>query len=362
MINKKRLTNTFLKIVQIDSPTGSEDSMAKYLTDFAKSLNLEFYKDLTGNVVIKRHGEGIPLLLTAHIDTVEPGRNIKPVIENDVIKTSTQTILGADNKAAVAVLLELLQTIVENDINTNPLECVFTVSEEVGNLGALNLDYSKLDSKFGFSFDSAKPVNTIVLASPYYNRFDIKIEGKSSHAGKPENGINALSILNSALNKIKLGRIDKDTLCNIGKILGGSVRNTVPGTIELNGEVRSYSENSLNKVTQNIIDEFIAAAVASEAQVEYEVVRENSGFKFLKEDSLVTFATTVMEELNLTPAHVESSGCYDANIFNEKGIKVLNFGNGSLNNHTVDECISVDNLYKTAELAYCLVTKNIKNF
>src|SRR3989338_6943680 len=182
MINEKRLVDTFLKLVQIDSPSGQEKILVNYLVDYIKSLSLPLLVvvDKSGNIICKTFQNDKPILLTAHLDTVEPGKSIKPVIKSGVIKSDGTTILGADNKVGVVAILESLTSYFEKYRNLPSLEVVFTVSEEVGNLGAINLDYSSLRSKLGFSFDGGEPVGTITTASPYYTRFDITLIGKSA--------------------------------------------------------------------------------------------------------------------------------------------------------------------------------------
>lgn len=338
-----RLINTFLEIVQIDSITGHEVKMANWIYAKLKKIGLNPVRDNYGNIIAKVEGKGDPILLTAHLDTVEPGKNVKPIVENGLIKSSNNTILGADNKVAVAIILELLENFAENKIDRS-LEIVFTLSEEVGNYGAVNLDYSLLNSKVGFSFDSEGEIGTIITASPFYNRFDLKIIGKSAHASQPENGINALIILKNVLSKVTLGKVDEDTIANIGVVNGGSVRNTILGELEVKGEVRSFVEKKIVNATQKIIEAFEYEAKAFGAHIEYEVVRENPGFKFDKNEPLIKKATKVFEDLNIKPKLKESYGCYDGNIFVGHGIKVLNMCDGSKYSHTVNECITVDNL------------------
>lgn len=350
-----RLTDTFLKLVQIDSPTGSEANISEFVIHKLVSLGLDTIKDNYGNVIAKLKGKTESVLLTAHLDTVEPGRGVKPVIENGIIKTSGDTILGADNKVAVAIILETVERLVERKEDIS-VEVVFTLSEEVGNYGAVNLDYSLLKSKFGYSFDSEGEIGTIITASPYYDRFDIEIFGKSAHASQPENGINALKILNNVLNRITLGKVDEDTIANIGVVSGGSVRNTILGNLKINGEVRSFVEEKIKNTTEFIVNVFKDEARKMEANINIDVVRENPGFKFSKDEAVIKNAINVFNKMKINPVLKESYGCYDGNIFIGKNIKVLNMCDGSKYSHTVDEQISLENLYKIADVAYNLIT------
>lgn len=338
-----RLINTFLEIVQIDSPTGHEENMSRWIYQKLEKLRLNPMVDSYGNVIAKYLGNSKPILLTAHLDTVEPGRGIKPIIENGIIKPAGKTILGADNKVAVAIILEAIERLVERKEKIS-VEVVFTLSEEVGNYGAVNLDYSLLKSKVGYSFDSEGEIGTIITASPYYDRFDIEIVGKSAHASQPENGVNALEILNNVLNNIKLGKIDSDTIANIGVVNGGSVRNTILGSLILKGEVRSFVEEKINDHTQNIVSVFNSEVKKAKAEITIDVVRENPGFKFDKNEPIIKNAINVFNKMEVKPVLKESYGCYDGNIFIGKNIKVLNMCDGSKYSHTINECISIDNL------------------
>lgn len=356
-INTERLIETFFKLVQIDSPSGFEKDISKYVYNKLNELNLKTYIDSFGNVIGKISGNSHDtIMLSAHLDTVEPGRNIIPTLDKGIIKSSGSTILGADNKAGVAVILEVLEVLYESNIKDHKnLEVVFTTSEEVANLGALNLDYTSLDSKVAFTFDSGSPVGTITVASPFYNSFDMQIIGKTSHAAHPEMGISALNILNLALNEFKFGRIDEETVCNVGVISGGQVRNSVIGEIKLMGEVRSFNEITLEEITSEIQKTFKNSANEFECDIYYKVIRENGGFKLEETDPLVISATQYLENIGIAPKFKVSTGCYDANIFFDHGIKTLNFGNGSRNNHTVDEQIDVSDLYKLSLLALEIV-------
>lgn len=353
-MDKNRLINTFLKIVQIDSPTGYEKEMVAWVCAKLSNLGIDYKIDDFGNIIARVGSGDRSHLLTAHLDTVEPGRGIKPVILDGLIKSSGDTILGADNKIAVAVILEVLENIKEQKLDV-PLEIVFTLSEEVGNLGAVNLDYSLLKAVDGFSFDSEGEIGKVIVGSPFYSRFDIEIIGESAHASKPENAVNALLVINNALNKIKIGRVDDDTICNIGIIEGGSVRNTIPGKIILKGEVRSFVEGKLEEAVDNIKNSLFDSANIFGAQIKINVVRENSGYRLNKTDRDLEFVAKTFESLKIKPKFVKSYGCSDANIFLEHGIKIINLADGSRFPHTNNEYISIKSLFLLSKLISHLV-------
>lgn len=354
-MNSERLLKTFTDIVQIDSPTGFEAEMSSEIATRLRKLGLESTTiDKTGNVIAHVDGDFNKevLIFNAHLDTVEPGRGIKPIITSDgVIKSSGDTILGADNKVGVAVILEAVESLREEGFLSNhPLDLVFTVSEESGNVGAVNLDYQRIRSKKGHSFDaSSVPLGTIVTASPFYNRFDIDIKGKSAHASKPEEADNVLEIFGIALGNLRLGRVSEDTLVTIGRVRAGDVRNAVPGSMIINGEVRSFIENELELETENVRRAFaiaIKARATSQIKMDFERVRENSGFKFDPNNPFIQEIMQKLKKMNIPPSLIKSMGCYDANIFAEHGLMVVNHGGGSARAHTVDEQIHIKDLEK----------------
>ena len=354
MINEQRLLNTFIDLVKIDSPSGFEKDIVEHVIKLLSNLNLpiEIKKDSYGNIICKTNVNETPILLTAHLDTVEPGRGVNPVTVDGVIKSDGKTILGADNKVGVAVIIESLTSYFEQNKNLPSLEVVFTVSEEVGNLGAINLDYSNLRSKLGYSFDGSEAVGSITIASPFYTRFDIVIVGKSTHAGKPEEGINPLSVFTDAMQNISLGRLENETLCNIGMVNGGVARNSVPASLTLNGEVRSYAEATLEQTLNNIYTQFNKSCEKYNAKLVFEKVRENGGFEFSETDADIKKISETLTSEGFSISLEKSLGCYDANIFVDNGIKIINFGNGSKFNHTVDEQIAVKDLNEIARVGF----------
>jgi tripeptide aminopeptidase len=359
MIDTTRLIETFKTIVAIDSPTGREQPMVDFLTHFFSTSRATIATDEHRNVLVTVAGHGAhtdstPLFFNAHIDTVEPGRGIECIVDGDTLRSKGETILGADNKVAVAALLEMLTVLEEKQLDHPPLEVLFTASEEVANLGALHFDYTKLSATHGYSFDSGEDTGTIIIASPYYNRFDITIHGKASHAARPEQGINALDIFCLGYATFRMGRISENTVCNIGHIEAGHVRNTVPGELTIRGEVRSFVEKELEETTELIVENFTKKAEHYGATITVDVVRENGGFDYAEDDAFVQFGATHVHACSKTPRFFRASGCYDANIFSEKGIKVLNFANGSRDSHSTNEHISIADFVYTTELALSL--------
>jgi len=339
----------FLDLIRIDSPTGDEDGIAKFIQDYLQNLNLKSEIDKAGNVLAEIPGNKKleTLILTAHMDTVEPGRGIRPIIDKaGNITSSGDTILGADNKAGVAGILSVLGQLSPEH---HPLELIFTVSEESDNLGAKKLDYKKLRAKKGFSFDTSDLVlGDLVLSAPFYTRFDVSILGKFAHASRPDNAVSVLPELNKILSQIKLGVVTKNTLINIGVINSGFVRNAVPGEVIIKGEVRSKSQQELNFYKNHIKSLF--RIVSSKVKVKIDVVDENPGYIISKKEKFVKETIKKLKKMNLKPEIKEVWGCFDANIFAENGIKIINFGYGGKNAHTTAETIKVKDLEKLTKL------------
>lgn len=353
----KRLVRTFLGLVKIDSPSGHEEKVREYVVQFVEKLGLKTIQDARGNLIVKVDGVGEPILLGAHLDTVEPGSNIKPQIKDGIIKSSGDTILGADNKVAVAAILEVLKYSLESKLKTKRLDVVFTLSEESGEFGSSRLAYENISARRGYTFDSLSPLGSIITASPFYNRFDIKIIGKSVHASLPQEGINALQILGIALNKIKLGKINSKTIANIGIVNGGHGINTIPGDMRIKGEVRSFVGRQVEEYSNFIVNTFKEIAGQFGGKIEAEIFQDSPGYEYDEKDEFIGATKKAVKDFGLKPVLVKNWACSDANIFNEHGIKTLNLGDGVNNPHTVKESTSVENLNLLSKLILTLATQ-----
>lgn len=350
------LVNLFFDLVKIDSPTGHEDEVAKYVAKFFEKRKMKPQVDSFGNIIVKLDGEGEPIFLSAHLDTVEPGRGIKPVIKNGKIKSSTNTILGADNKVTLAALMHLADELQERKVMHRPIDLVFTRYEESENLGAINLNYKLIRAKSGFISDASRPVGVIITASPFYLRFDIEILGNSSHASRPEDANNAVLVFADAVRSIKLGKIDSKTITNIGVVNAGHVRNTIPGEMRLSGEIRSFEDGKVEKISKSLISEFQKSAKKYGSKIKTKVVLENPGYEYEKSDELIKQAQKSIKSVGSKAILERYYGCSDANIFVGKGLKILNIGNGSRNAHTIDEEISIKDFEKFYRLILSLIT------
>ncbi len=367
MINKQRLSELFKFLVEIDSESGNEKKICLEIKKIMESLGCETIIDDagkkagadTGNLIAKFKGNKSkePIMLNAHMDTVKPGNGAKALLKDGVFTSDGTTVLGADDKSGIAIIIEALRVIVENRLDCGPIEFVFTISEETGLLGAKYLNYDLISSKYGYCLDT-KDTYALVVKSPESNFFEFKIYGKDAHAGiEPEKGINAILIASKAIANLKLGRIDEETTCNIGLIQGGKAPNIVPSYVVVTGEARSHSEIKLQKLSDNIINTF-------KNTVNLFKKNSNSNLPYLeiicKKDFLatncdishktITLAQKAAKNLGKEIKLIATGGGADANVFFEKGIITGVLGTGMKDVHTLRESILVEDIKETTEL------------
>ncbi|MDL1974870.1 MAG: M20/M25/M40 family metallo-hydrolase [Deltaproteobacteria bacterium] len=370
MMNQDRLAGTFRDLVEIDSVSRKEGKIAAVICNMLKSMGAHVFVDdagkktgsNTGNIVAGFPGnmdEIQPLLLNAHIDTVQPGENIKVLFSDNTFRSDQTTILAADDKSAVAILLEALLVCKEQNVRHGPIELVFTICEEIGLLGAKHLDYSRITARYGYCVD-ATDVDGIVTRAPAANRLRFDLHGRDAHAGAaPERGINAIQIAAKAIAGLTMGRIDEETTANIGVISGGKATNIVPDMVRVEGEVRSHDTEKLARETARIVEAF-----EHETATYKETSLSDNGLPDVEVSILPDFPT-----LNVPEDHIvvqlakkaalnkghslvcKKSGLgSDANIFAGKGILTGVLGTGMRDMHTVRESIRLDDMVRSAEL------------
>jgi tripeptide aminopeptidase len=372
MINKDRLADTFKFLVEIDSVSGEEREISQEIQKIWGSLGAETFTDGAGEKIDGNAGNLIawfpgnkvvePMLLNAHMDTVEPGRGIRPQFENGIFTSRGDTILGADDKSAVAVLIEVMRVLKEEGTDHGPLEIVLTVAEEVGLKGAKNLDFSRIRSRFGYALDSSD-TEGIVVRAPGANRIEFRIHGKDAHAGAaPEKGINAIMLAAEALTGLEIGRIDRETTCNIGVIEGGKAINIVPSLVIVKGEARSHDRAKLDRTTETMIAAFEKAVgdyrdqhkgdFSENEGPRLEVVVENDFLStHIPEDHrVVQLAARAAGNLGRGMRAKPTGGGADANVFFQKGIFVGVLGTGMRDMHTVRESVALEDMVKAAAL------------
>ena len=365
----KSIVDYFISLVQIDSESKQEKDVALKLEKDLKALGAEVKFDKAnektegniGNLYAYFPGkkDKEPILFCAHMDTVKPGIGINPQILKDRITSDGTTILGSDDKSGIAQIVWAIRDIKESNIIHAPIEIVFTTAEEVGILGSKNLDYSLIKSKFGFALDS-RDVGSLTIGAPSENDLKIFVQGKEAHAGvEPEKGLNAIKIASEAITKIPLGRIDEETTCNIGKIAGGKATNIIPNYVKIEAEVRSHSEEKLQKITQQICT--ILKETASKYQVknpdgkiiyakaEITINKGYQSFRLKEDDEIIELVYGVNKNLDLPCTTSIGGGGSDANNFNLHGVKMAIVGTGMTSVHTVDEYILISDLEKGAQ-------------
>jgi len=349
MIKQERLVGSFCDLVRIDSPSDEEEEVALHLTDRLSRLGFSVARDAHGNVIASEDGEN-PLLLSAHMDTVEPGRGIQPIIKGDRITSDGTTILGGDCKAGVAAILEGLESVGEDATSRRPVQVVFTRGEEIGLVGASNLDYSMIRASEAVVFDGNGPVNTITGASPTYMRFDITVKGRAAHAGvEPEKGLSAIRIATEIINELPNGRLDDETTFNVGLISGGSVRNAVPAEATFGGEWRSRNTETLDSIKMQLLTTLDRARERyKEATIEEDLEVMFQMYNLDPEEQIVRLVTRVMRDMDLVPNIRPSGGGTDGNVMRLHGIESVVVGMSTNEMHTVNEYVVIPDLVNTA--------------
>ncbi|VEN73088.1 conserved hypothetical protein [Candidatus Desulfarcum epimagneticum] len=368
MIDTKRLSKTFRLLVGIDSLSGQEGAAAEELERILKSSGAETVFDdsssqtgsNTGNLIARFPGDPSkePLLLNAHMDTVGPGENIEVDFSDGVFSSRGKTVLGADDKAGVAILIETLQVLSENRLPHPPLELVFTVCEEIGLVGAKHLDYSLLKARRGYCLD-ASGRGLLVTRAPAANRLTFTVSGKSAHAGiEPEKGISAIRTAARAIAGLDLGRIDDETTCSIGIIQGGTASNIVPDRVRIEGEARSHDPEKLETVTQKMVAAFEDAAREVREEIgddrlpfsEASVEPDFPPIHIPDSHPVVQTALQAAAGLGIPLQTARAGGGSDANIFCSKGIDAAVIAIGMTNPHTCDEFIALDDMAQIVRL------------
>ena len=366
MLDIDRLALEFENLVRIESPSKKEGKLAYYIANIFEALGYKCFFDRSaentgaevGNLIVKIPGTipSPPLFFCAHLDTVGPCENPTIIFENGIFRTDGRTILGADDKAAIAILIEIAKILKENHFPHPPLEFIFTTCEEIGLIGAKNLDIELIDSKEGFVLDSENPWEVIIGAPSSY-KFKITVKGISAHAGlEPEKGINAIHVLCKIVSMLPTGRIDDETTMNIGTFQGGKFINIVPDFAEAEGEMRSHNEEKLDSL-QKFIEETLNEVISSypfkieefpKGKVKFEKIYQ--AFYIPPEDPLCQLIKTAGERLGLKISFKKKEGASDANVFNEKGLKCVILGIGMQKVHTTEEYIALKDMVITANL------------
>lgn len=352
------VVDLFLELAAIASPPGEERPVTDVIVRYLRDLGLDSDEDDFGNLYarIEATGEGTPLFFCAHLDTVPPDGPLAPVVEDGVIRNAGGTILGADNKSAVAAMLEgARRVLAENRLHAG-IELLFTMQEEVGLLGAAAFDHTRFHAQLGYVYDQAAPIGEIILGAPWAQGMEVTFHGRAAHSGMyPEEGRSAIQAAAKAIADLRLGRVDDETTANVGVISGGTAGNIVPEWCTFLAEARCQDERKLNDLVQEMLDAFTFAATNGDCEISTTLKKTYRGYRFTKGDDVVRLAASALERCGHTVGYALSGGAADANSFNERGLRCVNLANGMTDIHTPKERITVDDLAAMVDVTLALI-------
>lgn len=370
MLDLDRLSREFACQAAISSPSKREGAMARYLAERFTRLGGTIEWDGAGqriggeadNLIVRFAATGrdcAPLMLSVHMDTVEPCSGVEPLLQNGIFTSAGETILGSDDKSGIVEIIEALEILREEQIPHGVIEVVITVGEEIGLVGAKALDHRRLTARRGLALDTSG-VDKLVIAAPGANKLNMTITGREAHAGiAPEAGISAIVIAAQAIAGMRLGRIDFETTANIGIIKGGIATNIVPKQVELKGEARSHDLAKLEVQTRQMVaavENAVAAAartidgVRIQPEAQCEVIAEYPRMALPPDSALVQTAVNAAARLGRRLELLPGGGGSDANIFNAYGIETAILATGMTDVHTVNESVAVADMARVAEL------------
>lgn len=371
---RAQLNELFAELCAIESPFRHERACADRVAAELRGLGLEVTEDGAGAVVGADAGNlyaripsrdevaGAPavpgILLCAHLDTVPLTDRVEPVLVDDGWENRHEAILGADNKAAVAVILQVARRAVAEPPPV-AIELLFTVCEENALAGAKAFDPAALSSAFGFVFDHATPIGEVIVASPTYHRLVADFRGLAAHAGiEPELGRSAISAAAKAIAAMPLGRIDDETTANAGTIAGGSGVNVVPDHCRVEAEARSLDGAKVEATVAELVDHLHDGANAAECDVDVTVEVLFRGYRVRPSAPELAAAEAALQACGYVPRRIASGGGSDANALIAAGFPCLNLANGTERAHQVDERVSVTALEGMLDVVLTLVQES----
>lgn len=354
-MNSQRLIDTFFELVRIDSPSRSEAQLAAYIQNTLEGLGFTTYIDEsatetqsnTGNLIAQLPGTGEGhIILSAHMDCVEPCSGVEPIIEDGIIKSAGDTILGADDKAGIAAIIEALRSIIDEQEERPKISILLTTCEELSLLGAGAVnDIDFLQGTPCFVLDADGEPGTIITGSPHHHSFKASFSGRAVHAGvEPEKGVSAIQAAAYAVGNMHLGRLDEHTTANIGIIEGGRETNVVPDFCMLRGECRSLYEDKVEACQAQMTEACERAAEKFGASVDIEWKLDYPGVLYDENDPLIQSLVIAAKNAGLTPRFATSGGGADTNVLKDKGAQAVTLGVGMTSFHSFDEHISVEDL------------------
>jgi tripeptide aminopeptidase len=356
----------FVELAALPTPPGEERAAADVVLRYLSDLGLTPDEDdcgpsigsTMGNVYarVEPTAPGTPLFFCAHLDTVPPSGPLEPVVEDGVVRNAGGTILGADNKSAVAAMLEGTRRVLAENRPHAGIELLFTPMEEVGLIGAYAFDQSRLHADLGYVYDQAAPIGEIILGAPWSQSMQVRFHGRAAHSGMfAEEGRSAIQAAARAIADLRLGRVDEGTTANVGVIEGGTGGNVVPEWCTFLAEARCQDEDKLRDFVQEMLDAFSFAATSTDCEVETELRKSYLGYRFKQSDDVVQLAAKALSACGHDVSYALSGGGADANVFNEEGKRCVNLANGMTDIHTPAEHISVADLESMVDVTLALI-------
>ncbi|MFA5595065.1 MAG: M20/M25/M40 family metallo-hydrolase [Trueperaceae bacterium] len=357
-----RLRDRLVTLCKVASPSRNERQIADLLTAEFEALGASIREDdaavavkgNAGNLIAELPGERPGrVVLTAHMDTVPltPGQPLEPVVEGSIVRASGKQILGADDKAGVTVVLELMQRAAALPAAQRPtLLAVITVCEELGLKGARHLDVARLNADYAYSFDGEVPVGELITSAVFKEDLTLQVTGRAAHAAlEPERGVHAILAAARVVDAFPMGRVAPDQVANIGAVQGGGPTNVVPAEVTLRGEARAFSEERLEELMATIRAGSEAAAATVGASVRLQRERLYDGYRIEDDATPIARLRTGAEPLGISVTSVASIGGSDTSILNQKGLPTVNVGVGMNEIHSVNEWIDAAGLARVVE-------------
>lgn len=368
LINRERITSEFVELVSIDAVSFREREMADRLTCKLRELGFETSEDAAGESLggnagniygfLPGTGRGEPILLSAHMDTVEPGIGKRALVQEDgTITGDGSAVLGADDAAGLVEILEGIRSVRESGLPHGDVEVLFSIGEEAYIQGTNRFDFGKIRSRQAYVLDLSGDVGSAAIQAPSLISFKITVAGKASHAGfDPESGIHAIAAAGRAISEIKQGRVDEETTCNIGTISGGTAANIIPDRCVLSGEVRSFDHKKALAWVEKLRATFTRAAAEEGAAVSMETSVDLTAYRLDEKDRTVERFRDVCRRLGLPGSLTATFGGSDNNNFARCGIRGVVLSCGMFQVHSVREYAKIEELVKGAELVAGLIT------
>ena len=375
-MNKERLLNTFLDLVKIYSPSRNEINVMKYITEKLEKLGVKYIlhdhsAEYGGNtpVIIAKLEKNCDdtnlkaISLSAHMDVVEPSKDLDVYVEDGLVKTRTETTLGGDDKGGVAIILETFESLVENNLPHNDVFAVITPSEEVGLLGAKSIKWEEIPDEFTpakdmLVLDNGGGADLVAVEGPCMYKINVHYEGASAHAGiEPEKGRSAILAMSKAIAKMRIGRLNDYTTSNIGSIISEFPTNVVPKDCKIRMEVRCLNEDEAKENVDNYVDIFEKTAKEFEVKCNIDIEYDYPPLKQIDSNVLLNRVLDAYNKVGVVAKPIKIGGGCDGNIYLKNGFNSVILGVGMYKIHTIEEYLVISDMEKTAEAVLEFITK-----